>query len=149
MELSNLGPLRSAQMELGDLNLLIGENNTGKTFFATVLHRVLDAKPEPQYRLTGRPTEVPDEVQEWITRLLMARTATQRCPRSSLAHQATIRWSGQQVSLQTSWNATRPTYETASSTRSEHKPQTYGSEHQTAMRTTATFVYVLHNVIGR
>ena len=55
-------------MELGDLNLLIGENNTGKTFFATVLHRVLDAKPEPEYRF-GRPTEVPDEVQEWITRL--------------------------------------------------------------------------------
>ena len=53
-------------MELGDLNLLIGENNTGKTFFATVLHRVLDAKPEPKYRF-GRPTEVPDEVQEWIT----------------------------------------------------------------------------------
>ena len=55
-------------MELGDLNLLIGENNTGKTFFATVLHRVLDAKPEPKYRF-GRPTEVPEEVQEWITRL--------------------------------------------------------------------------------
>ena len=59
-------------MELGDLNLLIGENNTGKTFFATVLHRVLDAKPEPQSRFDrlGRPTEVPDEVQEWIIRVL-------------------------------------------------------------------------------
>ena len=68
VELSNLGPLRSAQMELGDLNLLIGENNTGKTFFATVLHRVLDAKPEQQFRFS-RTTEVPDEVQEWITRL--------------------------------------------------------------------------------
>ena len=56
-------------MELGDLNLLIGENNTGKTFFATVLHRVLDAKPEFRYR-SGRPTEVPDEVQEWIIRVL-------------------------------------------------------------------------------
>ena len=72
MELSNLGPLRSAQMEVGDLNLLIGENNTGKTFFATVLHRVLDAKPEPHSRLDriGRPTEVPDEVQEWTAGLL-------------------------------------------------------------------------------
>ena len=69
VELSNLGPLRSAQMELGDLNLLIGENNTGKTFFATVLHRVLDAKPEPKYRF-GRTTEVPDEVQEWTAALL-------------------------------------------------------------------------------
>ena len=56
-------------MELGDLNLLIGENNTGKTFFATVLHRVLDAKPEPKYRF-GRTTEVPDEVQEWTAALL-------------------------------------------------------------------------------
>ena len=59
-------------MELGDLNLLIGENNTGKTFFATVLHRVLEAKPEPHSRLDriGRPTEVPVEVQEWILRVL-------------------------------------------------------------------------------
>ena len=72
VELSNLGPLRSAQMELGDLNLLIGENNTGKTFFATVLHRVLDAKPEPEFRLDRlvQPTEVPVEVQEWIMRVL-------------------------------------------------------------------------------
>lgn len=69
VELSNLGTLRSAQIELGDLNLLIGENNTGKTFFATVLHRVLDAKPEPQFRFT-RTTETPSEVQEWILRVL-------------------------------------------------------------------------------
>ena len=56
-------------MELGDLNLLIGENNTGKTFFATVLHRVLEAKPEPKYRF-ARTTEVPEEVQELIFGLL-------------------------------------------------------------------------------
>ena len=68
VELSNLGPLRSAQIDLGDLNLLIGENNTGKTCFATVLHRVLDAKPEPLSPLDriGRKTEVPDEVHEWF-----------------------------------------------------------------------------------
>ena len=93
-------------MELGDLNLLIGENNTGKTFFATVLHRVLEAKPEPKYRLDriGRTTEVPEEVQELIYGLLDdPRRRLNGDPRSSLAHQATKRWSGQQVSQQTSW----------------------------------------------
>ena len=43
VEVSNLGPLRSAEVEMADLTLLIGDNNTGKTFFATVLHRVLRA----------------------------------------------------------------------------------------------------------
>ena len=41
VEVHNLGPLKSAELELADLNVLVGDNNTGKTFFATVLHRVL------------------------------------------------------------------------------------------------------------
>lgn len=40
VEVHNLGPLKSAQIELGDLNVLVGQNNTGKSFFATALHRV-------------------------------------------------------------------------------------------------------------
>ena len=39
VEVHNLGPLESARIELADLNVLVGENNTGKSFFATVLHR--------------------------------------------------------------------------------------------------------------
>lgn len=57
-------------MELGDLNLLIGENNTGKTFFATVLHGVLDAKPAPEFRPGKQSHQIPAEVQEWIVSVL-------------------------------------------------------------------------------
>lgn len=57
-------------MELGDLNLLIGENNTGKTFFATVLHSVLEAKPAPEFRLGRIQNPIPAEVQEWIVSVL-------------------------------------------------------------------------------
>ena len=72
VEVSNLGPLRSAEVELADLTLLIGENNTGKTFFATVLHRVLVAprsEPWPKGRLIER--EVPSDVLEWFERQLV------------------------------------------------------------------------------
>ena len=41
VEVRNLGPLKSAQIDLGSFNVLVGHNNTGKTFLATVLHRVL------------------------------------------------------------------------------------------------------------
>lgn len=65
VEVSNLGPLRSAEAELADLTLLIGENNTGKTFFATVAHRALAAQEERgQHWGLGRKS--PDEVKEWF-----------------------------------------------------------------------------------
>lgn len=63
VELSNLGPLRSARLDLGDLTLFIGDNNTGKTFFATVIHRVLSvARPTGTYRM--RPDDAPPQVRE-------------------------------------------------------------------------------------
>ena len=58
---------------MADLTLLIGENNTGKTFFATVLHRVLAARhsePWPHGRLIER--ELPSEVLEWVENQLAA-----------------------------------------------------------------------------
>ena len=73
VEVSNLGPLRSAEVEMADLTLLIGENNTGKTFFATVLLRVLVARHSEQWprgRLIER--EVPSEVLEWVDNQLTA-----------------------------------------------------------------------------
>ncbi len=51
VEVHNLGPLKSAEIELSDLNVLVGDNNTGKTFFGTVLHRTLassDSYPLPR-----------------------------------------------------------------------------------------------------
>lgn len=71
VELSNLGPLRSAEVDLADLTLLVGENNTGKTFFATVLHRVLSAAaPFRQRRRRNYTKQIPSEVEEWIKAVL-------------------------------------------------------------------------------
>jgi len=63
VEVSNLGPLRSAAVDFADLTLLIGENNTGKTFFATVLHRVMGASHASE-GLRGSKT--PDDVLQWF-----------------------------------------------------------------------------------
>ena len=69
VELSNLGPLRSARLDLADLTLLIGDNNTGKTFFATVIHRVLNATRFGA-RNRMRFDEVPPQVSERFHGLL-------------------------------------------------------------------------------
>ncbi len=66
VEVSNLGPLRSAKADIADLTLLIGKNNTGKTFFATVLHRVLNASSPLRPIRWPRQQDVPTVLQEWI-----------------------------------------------------------------------------------
>ena len=67
VEVSNLGPLRSAKVDIADLTLLVGKNNTGKTFLATVLHRVLKAFP---YYMSLMPytqsLPIPAELEAWI-----------------------------------------------------------------------------------
>lgn len=65
VEVSNLGPLRSAKADIADLTLLIGKNNTGKTFFATVLHRVINAS-SPLRPIRWPLQNVPPVLQEWI-----------------------------------------------------------------------------------
>jgi len=70
VELSNLGPLRSAELELGDLTLLTGENNTGKTFLATVLHRALAASPPARWLPRRHLDGVPSEIEEWVVSAL-------------------------------------------------------------------------------
>ena len=72
VEVSNLGPLRSAEVEMADLTLLIGENNTGKTFFATVVHRVLAASRAHPRHSPGLGRKSPDEVREWFETRLAA-----------------------------------------------------------------------------
>ena len=94
LELSNLGPLRAAELEVGDLTLLIGDNNTGKTFFATVLHRVLGTTPRPSLWRSSLDGGVPPEVEDWITKTLD--TADDDGSVSEVAHftpsKATLKW---------------------------------------------------------
>ena len=71
VELSNLGPLRSAKADIADLTLLIGKNNTGKTFFATVLHRVINAS-SPFRPIRWPLQDVPPVLQEWIENQISA-----------------------------------------------------------------------------
>ncbi len=68
VEVSNLGPLRSAKADIADLTLLVGKNNTGKTFLATVLHRILNASSSLHYISPMRYTQlpIPSTLLDWI-----------------------------------------------------------------------------------
>ena len=65
LEVSNLGPLRSAKVELADFTLFVGKNNTGKTFLATVFHRVLEAKPS--FSRLAIEQSAAEDLANWIT----------------------------------------------------------------------------------
>ena len=60
---------------MADLTLLVGENNTGKTFFATVLSRVLGASPvsssmSPVFRSQSVPLpDIPAQLRRWLRHL--------------------------------------------------------------------------------
>ena len=57
----NLGPIKEAELELGDLTIIAGRNNTGKTYVAYALYGFLDywracSAPEPIRRGSSRST---------------------------------------------------------------------------------------------
>ncbi len=70
IDLSNLGPLRAASLELADLTLLVGDNNTGKTFFATVVHRTLRARGYSNWTVPRRYMRPPKQVVKWINHVV-------------------------------------------------------------------------------
>ncbi len=97
VEVSNLGPLRSAEVELADLTVLIGDNNTGKTFFATVLHRVLSAA-DMRSSFAGRlGRRLPDEVRDWFEIWLETLSASPSNPESTLEQPSreVLQWASQ------------------------------------------------------
>ena len=50
----NLGPIKEAELELGDLTIIAGRNNTGKTYIAYALYGFLKRWPFPS--LMTRPS---------------------------------------------------------------------------------------------
>ncbi len=47
----NIGPIKDAELELGDLTIIAGENNTGKTYLAYTLYGFLKSLGELRYDL--------------------------------------------------------------------------------------------------
>ena len=47
----NIGPVKEAELELGDLTIIAGQNNTGKTYLAYTLYGFLDAFHDNIYTL--------------------------------------------------------------------------------------------------
>jgi len=68
VQVSNLGPLRSAEQELATLTILVGENNSGKTFMATVCHRVMVAQSSFWFRPRKRD-QTPAAIIDWLKHL--------------------------------------------------------------------------------
>ena len=62
IDIANVGPIRHARLSLGKLNVLIGTNDTGKTFFTTVVHRLLSSRTDAYFpnRIPGE--SIPDSV---------------------------------------------------------------------------------------
>ena len=62
IEIANVGPIRHARLSLGRLNVLIGENDTGKTFFATVVHRLFASQSDAYFPSRTLGESIPDNV---------------------------------------------------------------------------------------
>ena len=74
IEVANVGPIRHAQLSLGELNVLIGPNSTGKTFFATIIDRLLVSRSDAYFRkripAQSIPGSIVDFVEKFYTLLL-------------------------------------------------------------------------------
>lgn len=75
VEVHNLGPLKSAQIDLGDFNVLVGNNNTGKTFLATLLHRVLASSYDFELPNRKFPDEIPAQFRDVVEHAIRLFTA--------------------------------------------------------------------------
>ena len=42
VKLKNFGPIETAELELGELTIVAGRNNTGKTYITHALYRVFE-----------------------------------------------------------------------------------------------------------
>ena len=66
IEVVNVGPIRRAQLSPGNLNVLIGTNDTGKTFLATVVHRLFASRTEAYYPDRQPTRDMPERIPEYV-----------------------------------------------------------------------------------
>lgn len=69
IDVNNVGPIHHARLSIGQLNVLIGVNDTGKTFFSTIVHRLLVSRSDAYFpnRLSGE--SIPDKVIDVVERI--------------------------------------------------------------------------------
>lgn len=60
VRVKNVGPISDATTVIRPLTILVGTNNTGKTFFATILHKVVDAATYSRATYRGRGRRLPE-----------------------------------------------------------------------------------------
>ncbi len=70
IDVANVGPIRHARLSLGKLNVLIGTNDTGKTFFTTVVHRLLASRSEAYFPNRDPADMIPDNIVESVETIL-------------------------------------------------------------------------------
>ena len=57
----NIGPIKDAELELGDLTIIAGQNNTGKTYLVYTLYGFLDFWKDSGFNLFYRLGKYPEE----------------------------------------------------------------------------------------
>ncbi len=72
----NIGPIKKAELELGDLTIIAGQNNTGKTYLAYTLYGFLDFQKDNLLNLLYESRDYPEEYNIKIKEIAMQMEAT-------------------------------------------------------------------------
>ena len=123
VSLKNVGPLNEATAVIRPLTILVGTNNTGKTFFATVLHKVVDSATYPVSLRARqrRPADIPEELSFLVGRSRRASPGPALPPPSGRRSSVARRCVGQ-ASFSTNRSTTTPSqFAQASSTHLESR----------------------------
>ena len=97
VEVANVGPIRHAHLSIGELNVLIGPNDTGKTFFATVVHRLFVSRFEAYFPKRIPAETIPDPIFDFLeqSQALLLRDEAQATDTDFLIDDDTRAWANQ------------------------------------------------------
>lgn len=97
IEVANVGPIRHARLSPGNLNVLIGTNDTGKTFFATVMHRLFASSTDAYFPDATPAQNIPKNIRDYVsqTQLALRRGGDQANDRELLVDQDMRAWANE------------------------------------------------------